>query len=75
MRCARVMNSVDFRACDARAHHVLAHVYEMTERADAGVHWMHERIGYWATDTVVATLSGSVLLYVLQLRISQTCLS
>jgi tetratricopeptide (TPR) repeat protein len=40
---------------DARAHHVLAHVFEMTERADAGVHWMHQRIGYWAADTVVAT--------------------
>jgi tetratricopeptide (TPR) repeat protein len=40
---------------DARAHHVLAHVFEMTERADAGVHWMHQRIEYWAGDTVVAT--------------------
>ncbi|HEX5865570.1 MAG TPA: tetratricopeptide repeat protein [Casimicrobiaceae bacterium] len=40
---------------DARAHHVLAHVYEMTERADAGVCWMRERTEYWATDTVVAT--------------------
>ena len=40
---------------DARAHHALAHVFEMTERADAGVHWMHERIEYWAADTMVAT--------------------
>jgi tetratricopeptide (TPR) repeat protein len=40
---------------DARAHHVMAHVFEMTERADAGVQWMHEHIEYWATDTVVAT--------------------
>ncbi len=40
---------------DARAHHVLAHVFEMTERPDAGVHWMHQRIEYWAADTVVAT--------------------
>ena len=27
---------------DARAHHVMAHVFEMTERADAGVRWMHD---------------------------------
>jgi tetratricopeptide (TPR) repeat protein len=40
---------------DARAHHVLAHVFEMTERPDAGVRWMHERIEYWAGDTMVAT--------------------
>ena len=40
---------------DARAHHVLAHVYEMTARADIGLHWMYQRVGYWATDTVVAT--------------------
>jgi tetratricopeptide (TPR) repeat protein len=40
---------------DARAHHVLAHVFEMTERAGAGIHWMQQRIGYWAADTVVAT--------------------
>jgi tetratricopeptide (TPR) repeat protein len=40
---------------DARAHHVLAHVYEMTARADAGMHWMYQRMRYWATDTVVAT--------------------
>ena len=40
---------------DARAHHVLAHVFEMTERPDAGVRWMHERIEYWAADTMVAT--------------------
>ena len=29
---------------DARAHHVMAHVFEMTERADAGVRWMNEHI-------------------------------
>ena len=40
---------------DARAHHVMAHVFEMTERAEAGVEWMHEHIDCWATDTVVAT--------------------
>jgi tetratricopeptide (TPR) repeat protein len=29
---------------DARAHHVLAHVFEMTGRAGAGVQWMHEHM-------------------------------
>jgi tetratricopeptide (TPR) repeat protein len=42
-------------AFDARAHHVMAHVFEMTERADAGVRWMNEHIVYWGTGTVVAT--------------------
>jgi len=40
---------------NARAHHVLAHVFEMTERAAAGMQWMNEHMEYWATDTVVAT--------------------
>jgi tetratricopeptide (TPR) repeat protein len=40
---------------DARAHHTLAHVFEMTGRAAAGVQWLHEHIEYWATGTVVAT--------------------
>ena len=40
---------------DARAHHVLAHVFEMTERADAGVRWMDEHMVSWSADTVVAT--------------------
>ena len=33
----------------------MAHVFEMTDRPDAGVHWMHEHVDCWATDTVVAT--------------------
>jgi tetratricopeptide (TPR) repeat protein len=40
---------------DARAHHALAHVFEMTGRAAAGVQWMHDHMEYWAIDTVVAT--------------------
>ena len=40
---------------DARAHHVLAHVFEMTGRGGAGVQWMHEHMEYWVTDTEVAT--------------------
>ena len=42
-------------AFDARAHHVMAHVFEMTERPDAGVRWMNEHIAYWGANTVVAT--------------------
>jgi tetratricopeptide (TPR) repeat protein len=40
---------------DARAHHVMAHVFEMTERPDAGVRWMGKHSDYWGRDTVVAT--------------------
>ena len=40
---------------DARAHHVMAHVFEMTERADAGVRWMNGHIAGWGVDTVAAT--------------------
>lgn len=40
---------------DARAHHVMAHVFEMTDRADAGVRWLNEHIDRWASDSVVAT--------------------
>jgi len=40
---------------DARAHHALTHVYEMTGETAAGMHWMQERRVYWAADTVAAT--------------------
>jgi len=40
---------------DARAHHVLAHVFEMTNRPEAGLRWMHQHVEYWAIETVVAT--------------------
>jgi hypothetical protein len=33
---------------DARAHHVMAHVFEMTERPDAGVRWLNERMAGWS---------------------------
>jgi tetratricopeptide (TPR) repeat protein len=42
-------------AFDARAHHVMAHVFEMTGRPDAGVRWMNGHIAYWGANTVVAT--------------------
>jgi tetratricopeptide (TPR) repeat protein len=39
---------------DARAHHVLAHVFEMTNRPEAGLRWMHQHVEHWAVETVVA---------------------
>jgi tetratricopeptide (TPR) repeat protein len=47
--------ALDLNAFDARAHHVMAHVFEMTDRADSGVFWMNERFACWGVDTVVAT--------------------
>ena len=40
---------------DARAHHVMAHVFEMTDRAEAGERWLADHAEDWASDTVVAT--------------------
>ena len=40
---------------NARAHHVMAHIFEMTDRPEAGVHWLSEHKDQWQTDTVVAT--------------------
>jgi tetratricopeptide (TPR) repeat protein len=40
---------------DARAHHAMAHVFEMTGRANAGARWMVERLDGWGTGSVVAT--------------------
>jgi hypothetical protein len=40
---------------DARAHHVMAHVFEMTERPDAGARWLDLHVADWSVDTVVAT--------------------
>lgn len=42
-------------ANDARAHHVMAHVFEMTDRPEAGLRWMNERAARWSAGTVVAT--------------------
>ena len=40
---------------NARAPHVMAHIYEMTDRPEAGVRWLSEHRDQWQTDTVVAT--------------------
>jgi tetratricopeptide (TPR) repeat protein len=39
---------------DARAHHVMAHVFEMTGRADDGLRWMHAHAEAWAGESAVA---------------------
>ncbi|MFL6716799.1 MAG: tetratricopeptide repeat protein [Burkholderiaceae bacterium] len=49
------LNALAMNPSDARAHHVMAHVFEMTGRANAGVRWMETHIDRWDTDTIVAT--------------------
>ena len=46
--------ALDLAPADARAHHALTHVYEMTGDAVAGVRWMRERLGFWSLGTVAA---------------------
>ena len=38
-----------------RAHHVMAHVFEMTGRADEGARWLAGHADAWSVDSVVAT--------------------
>ena len=40
---------------DARAHHAMAHVFEMTDRPEAGERWLADHAEGWANDTVVTT--------------------
>jgi len=40
---------------DARAHHAMAHVFEMSDRCDAGLRWMNRHAHAWGGATVVAT--------------------
>ncbi len=40
---------------DARAHHAMAHIFETSGRADAGLRWMNDHIDHWASGTVVST--------------------
>lgn len=40
---------------DARAHHAMAHVFETSDRADAGVRWLSEHACAWSEGTFVAT--------------------
>jgi tetratricopeptide (TPR) repeat protein len=47
--------ALELNPADARAHHVKAHVFEMTERPDDGVRWMGRHSARWGEDTMVAT--------------------
>jgi tetratricopeptide (TPR) repeat protein len=49
------LHALQLNPFDARAHHALTHVYEMTGRPTDGVRWMNDRAVYWANDTVAAT--------------------
>jgi tetratricopeptide (TPR) repeat protein len=40
---------------DARAHHAMAHVFEMSGRPAEGLRWMREHMAHWSGDTLVAT--------------------
>jgi len=51
----RGLRALELDPWDARAHHALTHVYEMTGKASAGMRWMDYRRVYWAADTVAAT--------------------
>jgi tetratricopeptide (TPR) repeat protein len=39
---------------NARAHHVMAHVFEMTDRTSEGLRWMYAHLEGWATDSLVS---------------------
>jgi tetratricopeptide (TPR) repeat protein len=47
--------ALDLNPADARAHHALTHVYEMTGEAITGARWMRDRLGFWSVGTVSAT--------------------
>ena len=49
------LRALELDPWDARAHHALTHVYEMTGNTAAGMRWMQERRIYWAADTIAAT--------------------
>jgi tetratricopeptide (TPR) repeat protein len=51
----RAEAALELNASDARAHHVKAHVFEMTERPADGVRWMGRHSANWGVDTIVAT--------------------
>jgi tetratricopeptide (TPR) repeat protein len=49
------LQALELDPWDARAHHALTHLYEMTGSASAGMRWSRERRRYWAGDTIAAT--------------------
>jgi hypothetical protein len=46
--------ALDLNPADARAHHAMAHVYEMTGDVVTGERWMRDRLGFWSVGTVAA---------------------
>jgi hypothetical protein len=48
------LRALELDPWDARAHHAMTHVHEMTGNPAAGKRWMQERRLYWAADTVAA---------------------
>jgi hypothetical protein len=51
----RGLRSLELEPSDARAHHALTHVYEMTGDVTAGQRWMRDRFAFWAVDTIAGT--------------------
>jgi tetratricopeptide (TPR) repeat protein len=47
--------ALELNPFDARAHHVMAHVFDMTERPAAGIRWMGQHSERWGAGTIVAT--------------------
>jgi tetratricopeptide (TPR) repeat protein len=47
--------ALELNPFDARAQHVMAHVFEMSEQPAAGVRWMGRHSAAWSEATVVAT--------------------
>jgi hypothetical protein len=46
--------ALDLCPTDARAHHAMAHVFEMTARPEAGMRWMARHAGCWSVGTTAA---------------------
>ena len=51
----RARAALELNPADARAHHVMAHVFEASERPDDGVRWLEAHAEAWQPDTTVAT--------------------
>ena len=51
----RAREALALNPADARAHHVMAHVFEASDRADAGVSWLNAHTAAWEPGTTVAT--------------------
>ena len=49
------LRALELAPWDARAHHALTHVHEMSGDAAGGMRWMQERLASWANGTVATT--------------------